>query len=743
MSALSTKKLFVASVFLIIAFMTVPIFSRAETLAPDADTSIALLNLAFPEEIGKVQERFTGYPKEGASKSSRTILQIQDVHAHTIAQQNIDAILERLRTVFGVEKVALEGAWISTSLPKSHAIPTSREKQLLAGTLLDDGRILGPSYAAIMCPKSITLVGMEDETSYEKNRAFFLAHLEKEKEITEKLRIYGASLEESQRSVWGPELLAFGSDFLNFWKTSDLGKFFPALLKTAEAQGVDSLDLAQVMLMREIMISEKNFEKERLQREVKRLMQEYKNTPWTLEELIRGGKISPEKLGSYPEIRKLTRLYQLRDQISLVDLTAQIETLTGRILGKLVRTPEENALWEKTERFYLARRIFLLQASPADIRTYESEKIPLESDFAAAGLSEALSLSLDFYEVVKKRDEIFFDRIVNDPSLAGNIAIVTGGFHTDGLSQRFRDAGISYITIAPGLGGTAINESLYNERMRENRGTGSGKREAHSFNVPHSTRPASSDGQTLSELRNAIAWIDDRFPKSYEVLMQTHDVREAKKVFLGDVVAVSRPARIAHLSREGKIVPRPGARVEVSASGLRVNEFMARPRGEQLQTARGWLTQGPELREKAMLVSSVSILAKMLPEEKTVKLLNEALKNGDIISLAQDVPITVMPELLSSLRGIDRFETADIATMIEKTPRFQRLAKKHPFAIMENGYPGGAYVVLPEKPVSLALFRIITLNPSLYQAAKDPAFLALLEDLVTEILSKELPKKSV
>ncbi len=750
MSALPTRRLFVASVFLIIAFTAAPIFSRSETPEPGADTSIALLNLAFPEEIGKVRERFAGRPKEGASlaasqtgKNPRTILQIQDVHAHTIAQQNIAAILERLRTVFGIEKVALEGAWTSTSLPKSHAIPTSREKQLLAGTLLDDGRILGPSYAAIMCPRSITLVGMEDETSYEKNRVLFLAHLEKEKEIVEKLRTYGASLEESQRSVWGPGLLAFGSDFLNFRKTSDLGKFFPVLLKTAGAQNIDFSDLAQVTLMREIVTSEKNFEKERLQQEVKRLMREYKNTPWTLEELVRGGKIFPEKLGSYPEIKKLTHLYQLRDQISLADLTAQIENLTGRILGKLVRTPEENALWEKTERFYLARRIFLLQASPADIKAYESKKILFESEFAVAGLSEALSLSLDFYEVVKKRDEIFFDRIVNDPSLAGDIAIVTGGFHTDGLSQRFRDAGISYITVAPELGGTVMNEELYNERMRENRGTGSGERETHSFNVPHSTRSALSDGQTLSELRNAIAWIDDRFPESYEVLMQTHDVREAKKVFLGDVVAVSRPARIAHLSRGGKIVPRPGARVEVSASGLRVNEFMAKPRGEQLQTVRGWLTQGPELREKAMLVSSVSILAKMLSEEKTVKLLEEALNNGDIISLAQDVPATEMPELFSSLRGIDRFEAADIATMIEKTPRFQRLAKKHPFAIMENGYPGGAYVVLPEKPVSLALFRIITLNPSLYQAAKDPAFLALLEDLVTEILSKELPKKSV
>jgi hypothetical protein len=252
-----------------------------------------------------------------------------------------------------------------------------------------------------------------------------------------------------------------------------------------------------------------------------------------------------------------------------------------------------------------------------------------------------------------------------------------------------------------------------------------------------------SDSNTLSELRNAIAWIDDRFAESYAVLMQTRDVREAKKVFLGDAVVVSRPARIAHLAREGKIAPRLGTGVEVSASGLRVNEFMSKPRGEQLQTVRDWLAQGPELREKAMLVSSVSILTKMLSEKKTVRLLEEAVNNGDIISLAQDVPVTETPEVLSSLRGIDRFEAADIAIMIEKMPRFQRLAKKHPFAIMKNGHLGGAYVVLPEKPVSLVLFRIITLNPSLYQAAKNPAFLALLEDLVTEILSKELPKKSV
>jgi len=118
-------------------------------------------------------------------------------------------------------------------------------------------------------------------------------------------------------------------------------------------------------------------------------------------------------------------------------------------------------------------------------------------------------------------------------------------------------------------------------------------------------------------------------------------------------------------------------------------------------------------------------------------------QNGDIIALAQDVPVTEMPVIFSAMKGVDRFEAKDIATLIETTtPRFQRLAKKHPFAIMQDGRAGGAYVVLPEKPVSLVLFRIITLNPSLYQAAKDPAFLALLEDLVSELLSQTLSAKA-
>jgi len=723
------KRLFVTLGFLIITFTTSPILLKSETPETGTDTSFSLSNLAVPEKVGKVQERFTG-------NSTRTIIQIQDVHAHAVAQQNIAAILERLRVVFGIEKAALEGAWASTSLPKSHGIPTSREKQLLAGTLLDDDRISGPVYAAIMSPEPIMLIGVEDKTFYEKNRTLFLAHLGKVKEIDEKLRAYGAFLKESQKSTWGPELLTFGNAFEKFRETSDLGKFFPVLLKTAETQNAGTSDLDQVTLLRDTTALEKSFVKERLENEIQQIIKKYKDRPWTLEELIRGGQISPEEIGLYPEIKKLTLLYKMRDQLSLQDLTDQIRTLTGRILEKLVRTPEEDALWKKAERFYLSEKILLLQATPADLKTYKSEKTLLESELAGAGFSEAMALSVDFYNTVEKRDEIFFDKIVNDPSLAGNIAIVTGGFHTDGLSQRFRDAGISYITITPELDGTAMNEKLYVERMGETL-------VVQGF-VSSGSKPGLGhvEKQTLSELRNAIAWIDNRFSESYEALLQTRDVREAEKLFLDGAITVSKSAKISYLSRKGRIVQEPKAGTAINVSRLRVSEFMAKPRSEQLTTVRSWLTQGAERREKAMLVSSISILAKILLEKEAVKLLEEAVSNGDIVALAQDVPVTKTPEILSFMHGIDRFEATNIAMLVEKTPRFQRLAKKRPFAIMENGHPGGAYVVLPEKPVSLVLFRIITLNPSLYQAAKNPAFLALLQDLVAEILSQELTRKS-
>jgi hypothetical protein len=724
-SAMPMEKKFAAVLFLILLFAAFPAGVRSETPGPGADASLSLSNLAVSEEIGKVQERFTG-------RSSRTIIQIQDVHAHAIAQQNIAAILERLRTVFGVKTVALEGAWASTSLPKSHAIPTSREKQLLAGTLLEDDLISGPVYAAIMSPDPISLVGVEDSALYEKNRSIFVAHLEKKQEIQEKLRAYGATLADSQKSVWEPGLLAFGNAFGKFRETTDLGKFFPVLMKTAESHSIALTDLAQITLLRDIMALEKTVLKENLEQEIKSLMQEYKNTPWTLEELIRDGRIPAEKLGSYPGIKKLTRLYQMRDQIFLRDLTTQVETLTSRVLEKLVKTPEEKALWEKTGRFYLAKRILLLQATPSDMTAYKSEKSSLESELAGAGLLEGLALSLVFYETVKKRDEIFFEKIMTDPSLTGNIAIVTGGFHTDGLSQKFRDAGISYITITPELGGASMNEKLYEKRMAE----------PLRDRVSVTQRPGlkRADDQTLSELRNRID-MDEDFPPAFEILKQTRDIRRAEVRFTGNAASISNSSRIARGDK---------GRGAVDVSELIKPEFTTLFRADQLEKVREVLEFASvnSGHVRAALVTDVDAINKLFSLENVPALVRQLFGRGDFLVFPEgESPVTMrLPEDLHATHGVKLFKAVDLKTLLTHSQEFRQFAMLHPYAItvMRNGTPPSTdFVVLPETPEAFVLYWLIAQDRGLYRNARKPEFLQLLLSLVAEIQAQELPKKSV
>lgn len=685
-------------------------------------------NIAVPESIGKIQERFTG-------KTGRMIIQIQDVHAHATAQENIAAILEHIQVVGKISTVALEGAWMTTDLPKSHALPTSREKQLLARTLLDEDLISGPIYAALLAPSPLTLWGIESPVGYEKNREIYLEHLQKSEAIYQKIKIHEEKLKNLEMDSWNPKLLAFGKAFEAFRDTSDLGKFFPVLLKASATYEVEMGDLAQVTLTQQIMELEKSISKERLDQEAKQLIRAFKDTPWNLEELIRGNQIPPEKLGFYPEIKKLRRLFTLRDQIVLSELMNEIESLTQRVLTKLIRTPDEGELWERVERFSLAKRILLLKAMPNDLKAYQEEKSALAGEIQKSGLASEMALTLDFYDIVQMRDQRFFEAIMKTPPFEGPaIVLVTGGFHTDGLSQRFRDAGISYITIAPDLGNEPMNEKLYRERMQE------------SFSQdPASNQqkpaPAQVENQTLSELRNALAWVDERFYRAYAVLTATRDVRTAVAAFLGNETAI---AKASSPLKPPTLQPAISAKLTIPPASHEFNmeQFMAEPKEEQQHQVRGLLEEVATGRQKAMLVSTVSVMTKLAENARVPNLVSRMTENGDALILLQDLPARDIPETLKNMQGVKYYEAADLSEFVGKNTSFRQLAKKFPFAIMKEGYQNERYVVLPENWISLVVYRIIVLSPNLYRAAKNPVFLDLLGSLASEILSQELPKKA-
>lgn len=459
--------------------------SAPKNTAPSPAETLDLSNLAISESIGKIETRRVG-------KSTRWVVHIQDVHAHFAAQENIAAILDQLNATYGIKTVAVEGSWHSTSLPKSWAVPSSREKQMLARTLLEDHYLTGPGHAALFSLTPLSLIGIEDPKLYEENRKIYLEHISRREEISKKVDAVDQEIAGLKEKLFNPDLRAFDQALLEFRKGKKAEKFLPSLISKTEALGIDISSFDQIVLLKNTLAAEKSLNKEKLKAEGTRLVQAYKSKRLSFEELLRSGKVPAEKLQFYPELQKYTKLIQLQDQIAHRPLFSQLDEVTRRVKEKLIVKEEEKVLDQRSERFELAKKIILFQATPEDLKIFSSVNqapdnspsplpLPLEGgeekgegaslgalkiEIQKAGLGEALRLGLNFYEIAKKRDRVFFEKITRNPKLDQNIAVVAGGFHTEGLSQQLEEAGISYLVITPDLAEEIPNEAAYFERLK-------------------------------------------------------------------------------------------------------------------------------------------------------------------------------------------------------------------------------------------------------------------------------------
>ncbi|MSR76994.1 MAG: hypothetical protein EXS63_02035 [Candidatus Omnitrophica bacterium] len=443
---------------ILVLALVIPAAPPAQSEIPE---TLSLQNLAIPQSLGKVQDRFTG-------TSKRWVIQIQDVHGHVTAQENISAILDHLQVVYGVKTVAVEGGWLSSSLPKSWGLPQSREKQMLARALLEDGYLTGPGYAAIFSSMPLTLVGVEDPKLYLQNREVFLSYLNDPKSVDQKIKTIETSIQEEKNGVFSPELLGFDKKLVEFREGSKAESFFPALIALAGEHKIDLLNLGQVALFAKILDVSQIISQDKLKGESERLTVAYKAKRLSFEELLRSGKIPQEDLEYYPEMQKYIEVMKLQDKMEHVLFFDQIELLIKQVKEKLFASDVEKMLDQKSERFQLAKKLLTFKATPKDVVHFSEDQAGFETLIQEGGFEASLELSKRFYELAQKRDEIFFQKLIKDERLNSDVAIVTGGFHTDGLSAQLRAAGISYIVITPDLANEQPNEKMYHEMLEIN-----------------------------------------------------------------------------------------------------------------------------------------------------------------------------------------------------------------------------------------------------------------------------------
>lgn len=647
----------------------------AETSEVSSGSLLNIADFALPEELGTIDSRFVS----SSLQNDRWVLLIQDIHGHFTAQENISAITDHLNQLYGIETFAVEGGWSKTKLSRSQQMQNSRPKQQLARALLEEEYITGPFYSAIFSQSPLKLVGIENKSLYLKNREIFLSQIDSREDALKKIEAAETGLAALKKETYHPELLTFDLELSAFRNGRKAESFMPSLISSAETLGADLSDLDQIQLFIEILSSEKNLDRQKLESEAKRLTANAQNKRMSFEEILRSGQIPAEQLSRYPETLKFQELLKLQDTISHHVFFAQIETTISRVKEKLFQNTAETELDARSERFGLIKKLILLQAVPEDFRKASLEKDLLLKEAAAAGLSEFLQKGAEFYKLAQKRDSVFFQQIAHNPLLTGNIAVVAGGFHTEGLTARFEKENISYMIITPSLGKEpeAPNEQLYYQRMRES----------------VQTAPA----QTLSHLANKpfTKFFDLGFVAGVKKMRETNDQRQAVQTALNFQGLPSPQA-------EGQ---------EVSA--ISTESFMSMTGEEQKSVVEDWLKNFEKSgTQKIVLGYRTPVLGKILksaegftffkkyiaPDKKTT--LGELRGEEDeylneLLGLKQPIRIPISPE-------------ADLGNaLIEK---FQRGTEKPLAALIDPEYKSSSLLVLPQHPASLMLARLFLEN---------------------------------
>jgi len=176
---------------------------------------------------------------------------------------------------------------------------------------------------------------------------------------------------------------------------------------------------------------------------------------------------------AYPYFTRYLEASILQSELEAERLFAEIEKLLDRLLRAAVQKEDELKLVDLARQLKLFERLFNLELTPKDHAKMENLQradrplirflLALESLHQRTSLGpvklvpsnvdelETLhSEAFRFYELAKKREQAMVEKIVGAPRGADDLTVlITGGFHTSGLSQAFRKREIAYMILSP------------------------------------------------------------------------------------------------------------------------------------------------------------------------------------------------------------------------------------------------------------------------------------------------------
>jgi len=446
------------------------------------------LSITVAQELASPKDTYVNGSKE-------TIINIQDAHASLSAQHSIIELLENLTKDYDLNLIALEGAEGPLDVSILRSFPDAGTRRESAEYLMRKGRMSAGEFFSIVSENPIKTYGIEDNDLYKANLSAFKSVISNKVEcvrntiaLIDTLRalepkIYPKDLRELEENsrLHREGTLAFVKHWGFLKDLSEKRKIelieFENVSKLLETTELESqIDFRKATKERKALID--TLTKTLPKKELERLV--LKSLAFKKEEMPMGefhnyilelaGSMRLD-VSSCPNLVKFADYMNSYERIDLLLLLEEIEKVEAHIRNNIYRNAEEKALSRLSRTLAMTKRLFSVSLTNSDYEfiqanrhlfdrnlisgfikdSYRKHSLYFDHSYDIDLVFDRLDEAIEFYNIAQKRNNAMIANTIkamrqNNEQVA---ALITGGFHSKGLSSIMKEKGLSYMILMP------------------------------------------------------------------------------------------------------------------------------------------------------------------------------------------------------------------------------------------------------------------------------------------------------
>ncbi len=452
--------------------------------------------------------------------TDRVIINIQDLHCHQKVQKNIANIIETFDKSYGVKKVYLEGAygqvstkWLTENMDKT-------ETMELLNKMIETGRLTGAEYYSAVSGKTNIINGLEEKGPYLENLKRFGEIIENQKQINLILQAIDKEVCKVKEKYYTKRQYKI-EELSKKYKAGEISpqKYYVLLLKHVDRLGIDIskyentfayimlLDLQKTLNYNAITTELQNLVlllNESLSYNAYQMLVDSTDNFSKLDKLYGyiikiSRNLNLDLSVNFAELDKYFRYIEMSQKINPLDLISEEEKITQEININFSETKAQREVvflsnFNKYLRDYVTSKITSddYKYYKNNIETYKKLWNKYVDNKVLSLLDEYLVEADKFYDINNDRNIYFTNNMFHKDDKLNKIegkeegrddvnkiianmkemkevdVVITGGFHSQTVTEILKNQGVNYIVITPNVtDGVKLAEETYYQIARE------------------------------------------------------------------------------------------------------------------------------------------------------------------------------------------------------------------------------------------------------------------------------------